>query len=241
LQGFGVDLTVETEADGTRIISLTGEAELKPQTLVVPGDPSSAAFPVVAALITPGSDITVTNVGMNPTRTGLFTMLQAMGADLTLTNERVVGGEPVADLVARYSKLEGIDVPPEIAPSMIDEFPIFFVAAACAHGTTRTTGLEELRVKESDRLALMAHGLARIGVSVEETADGLIIRGRAGEALGGPDACPTIAAELDHRIAMSFAIAGHHTSGGLKIDDMSPVDTSFPGFVDLLNALKGTA
>ncbi|MCW2393405.1 3-phosphoshikimate 1-carboxyvinyltransferase [Sphingobium sp. B1D7B] len=241
LRGFGVDLTVETQADGTRIISLTGEAELKPQTLVVPGDPSSAAFPVVAALITPGSDITVTNVGMNPTRTGLFAMLQAMGADLTLTNQREVGGEPVADILARHSTLTGIDVPPEVAPSMIDEFPIFFVAAACAQGTTRTTGLDELRVKESDRLALMAQGLARLGVSVEETPDGLIIHGRGGEPLDGGNEPPTIGADLDHRIAMSFAVAGHHTRGGLIIDDMSPVATSFPGFTDMLATLKGAA
>ncbi|MBN8831726.1 MAG: 3-phosphoshikimate 1-carboxyvinyltransferase [Sphingomonadales bacterium] len=241
LKGFGVDLRVETETDGTRIISVRGEAELRPQTLVVPGDPSSAAFPIVAALITPGSDVTVTNVGMNPTRTGIFRMLQAMGADLTITNEREVGGEPVADLVARHSTLTGIDVPPDIAPSMIDEFPIFFVAAAHAQGITRTSGLDELRVKESDRLALMAHGLARIGASVEEREDGLIITGHGGDPLGGGNSAPTIAAELDHRIAMSFAIAGLNTRGGLIIDDMSPVATSFPGFVELLSGLRGAA
>jgi 3-phosphoshikimate 1-carboxyvinyltransferase len=239
LRGFGAQLDVETLADGTRIISVTGEAELRPQTLVVPGDPSSAAFPVVAALITPGSEVTVTNVGMNPTRTGIFRMLQAMGADLTITNEREVGGEPVADLVARHSSLTGIDVPPDIAPSMIDEFPIFFVAAAHASGRTRTSGLDELRVKESDRLALMAHGLARIGALVEEQEDGLIIDGRAGDPLDGGNSAPTIAAELDHRIAMSFAIAGLNTRSGLIIDDMSPVATSFPGFTDLLRHLKG--
>lgn len=239
LRGFGAQLDVETLADGTRIISVTGEAELRPQTLVVPGDPSSAAFPVVAALITPGSEVTVTNVGMNPTRTGIFRMLQAMGADLTITNEREVGGEPVGDLVARHSNLTGIDVPPDIAPSMIDEFPIFFVAAAYASGRTRTSGLDELRVKESDRLALMAHGLARIGASVEEQEDGLIIDGRAGDPLDGGNSAPTIAAELDHRIAMSFAIAGLNTRSGLIIDDMSPVATSFPGFTDLLRHLKG--
>lgn len=241
LRGFGAQLTVETEADGTRIISLTGEAELKPQTLVVPGDPSSAAFAVVAALITPGSDVTVTNVGMNPTRTGLFRLLQAMGADLTIINEREVGGEPVADLVARHSALTGIDVPPDIAPSMIDEFPVFFVAAAHASGTTRTSGLDELRVKESDRLALMAHGLARIGVSVEEKEDGLIIEGRGGDPLGAANGTPTIAAELDHRIAMSFAVAGLATRGGLIIDDMSPVATSFPGFTAMLDQLRDAA
>jgi len=241
LRGFGAQLTVETQADGTRIISLTGEAELKPQTLVVPGDPSSAAFPVVAALITPGSDVTVTNVGMNPTRTGLFRLLRAMGADLTIINEREVGGEPVADLVARHSALTGIDVPPDIAPSMIDEFPVFFVAAAHASGTTRTSGLDELRVKESDRLALMAQGLARIGASVEGKEDGLIIAGRGGDPLSGSNGTPNIAAELDHRIAMSFAVAGLATRGGLIIDDMSPVATSFPGFTAMLDRLRDAA
>ncbi|BAK66334.1 3-phosphoshikimate 1-carboxyvinyltransferase [Sphingobium sp. SYK-6] len=241
LRGFGATLTVEAGPDGARIISIHGEAELNPQTLVVPGDPSSAAFPVVAALITPGSDVTVTNVGMNPTRAGLFRMLQAMGADLAITNEREVGGEPVADLVARHSALTGIDVPPEVAPSMIDEFPVFFVAAAHAQGITRTSGLDELRVKESDRLALMARGLARIGAMVEEQEDGLVITGSGGDPLGGGHGAPTIDAELDHRIAMSFAVAGLNTRGGLVIDDMSPVATSFPGFATMLATLRGTA
>lgn len=241
LKGFGANLHVEIEADGTRIISITGETDLRPQVLEVPGDPSSAAFPIVAALITPGSEVTVTNVGMNPTRAGLFEMLQAMGADLTITNEREVGGEPVADLIARHSQLTGIDVPPDVAPSMIDEFPVFFVAAAHAKGVTRTSGLDELRVKESDRLALMAHGLTRIGARIEEQPDGLIIEGTDGEALGGGDAAPTIAAELDHRIAMSFAVAGLNTRGGLIIDDMSPVATSFPGFTDMIAALRAGA
>jgi 3-phosphoshikimate 1-carboxyvinyltransferase len=237
LRGFGADIAVETEADGTRIISITGETELKPQTLVVPGDPSSAAFPIIAALITPGSEIKVTNVGMNPTRAGLFTLLKQMGADLMITNAREVGGEPVADLVARHSVLTGIDVPPDVAPSMIDEFPIFFVAASFAHGRTTTSGLDELRVKESDRLTLMAKGLARIGVRVEESEDGLVIDGTGGEPLGGGNSVPTIAAELDHRIAMSFAIAGLATRGGLVIDDMSPVATSFPTFMGLMRGL----
>jgi len=239
LRGFGAQLTVDVDADGTRHIAIHGEAELKPQTLVVPGDPSSAAFPVVAALITPGSDITVTNVGMNPTRSGLFTLLQAMGADLTITNERDVGGEPVADLVVRHSQLTGIEVPPDIAPSMIDEFPVFFVAASFAKGRTTTSGLDELRVKESDRLALMASNLARIGADVTERQDGLVIDGTDGAPLQGTETTPTIGAELDHRIAMSFAVAGQATTGGVVIDDMSPVATSFPGFADLLRTLKG--
>lgn len=238
LAGFGAELSVETDSDGTRHIRLTGEAELKPQSIEVPGDPSSAAFPVVAALITPGSEVTVTHVGMNPTRAGIFKMLEAMGADLTYFNERVVGGEPVADITARHSVLTGIKVPPDVAPSMIDEFPIFFVAAAMAQGKTVTTGLDELRVKESDRLALMASGLSRLGVQLAESEDGLTIQGSGGEPLSGGNSAPTIAAELDHRIAMSFAIAGLNTKGGLTIDDMSPIATSFPIFESMIEGLQ---
>lgn len=237
LKGFGATLDVEIESDGTRIISVTGEAELKGQQITVPGDPSSAAFPIVAALIVPGSEVTVTNVGMNPTRAGIFEVLKAMGADLTYSNERLVGGEPVADITARHSILTGIDVPPDVAPSMIDEFPILFVAAAVAKGRTRTSGLDELRVKESDRLALMATGLARIGARVEEVEDGLIIDGTGGAALGGGNQAPEIAASLDHRIAMSFSVAGLVTQGGLTVDDMRPVATSFPTFLPLLRQL----
>jgi 3-phosphoshikimate 1-carboxyvinyltransferase len=238
LRGFGADLTVEVDSNGVRTIRLVGEAELKPQTIEVPGDPSSAAFPIVAALITPGSEVTVTNVGMNPTRTGIYQMLEAMGADLSYSNEREVGGEPVADITARHSALRGIEVPADIAPSMIDEFPIFFVAASMATGRTVTSGLDELRVKESDRLTLMATGLARLGVLVSETEDGLIIEGSNGASLAGGNSAPTIHAELDHRIAMSFAIAGLNTDGGLMIDDMAPVATSFPGFEDMLVKLS---
>lgn len=238
LAGFGAELSVETDADGARHIRITGEAELKPQIIEVPGDPSSAAFPVVAALITPGSEVTVTNVGMNPTRAGIFKMLEAMGADLAYSKERFVGGEPVADITARHSTLTGIEVPPDMAPSMIDEFPIFFVAAAIAQGKTSTSGLDELRVKESDRLALMASGLARLGVQLTESEDGLAIEGSGGEPLSGGNSAPTIAAELDHRIAMSFAIAGLNTKGGLTIDDMSPVATSFPIFETMLSGLQ---
>ncbi len=241
LRGFGATLEVEGQEDGTRIISLTGEAELKPQDIIVPSDPSSAAFPVVAALLVPGSDVVVTNVGLNPTRAGIFEVLKAMGADLTYLNEREVGGEPVADIHVRHSALTGIDVPPDIAPSMIDEFPILFVAAAMANGITRTSGLDELRVKESDRLALMAQGLARIGARVEETEDGLVIHGSGGQPLNGGNAPPVIAASLDHRIAMSFAVAGLVTTGGLIVDDMRPVATSFPTFEPLLHTLGAMA
>ncbi len=238
LAGFGADLRVEL-VDGVRHIRLMGEAELRPQVIDVPGDPSSAAFPVVAALITPGSEVIVTNVGMNPTRAGIYRMLEAMGADLSYINERVVGGEPVADILVRHSVLSGIDVPADVVPSMVDEFPIFFVAAAMAAGRTRATGLDELRVKESDRLALMARGLERLGVRLVESEDGLAIEGSSGDPLSGGNTAPTIAAELDHRIAMSFAIAGLNTRGGLAIDDMRPVATSFPGFEAMLANLAG--
>lgn len=236
LAGFGADLTVETDGDGVRHIRLVGEAELKPQTIEVPGDPSSAAFPVVAALITPGSEVTVTHVGMNPTRTGIFKMLEAMGADLTYSNERIVGGEPVADITARHSNLTGIEVPPDVAPSMIDEFPVFFVAASVAQGRTVTSGLDELRVKESDRLALMAAGLTVIGAKVEEREDGLVIDGSGGEPLEG---AATVASALDHRIAMSFAVAGQHCYHAVSVDDVSPIATSFPTFEAMMAGLAG--
>ncbi|MBK6707185.1 MAG: 3-phosphoshikimate 1-carboxyvinyltransferase [Sphingomonadales bacterium] len=234
LAGFGTKLSIETDAQGTRHIRLVGEAELKPQTIEVPGDPSSAAFPIVAALITPGSEVTVTHVGMNPTRTGIYKMLEAMGADLTYANERIVGGEPVADITARHSALKGIEVPPDVAPSMIDEFPVFFVAASMAQGRTTTSGLDELRVKESDRLALMAAGLKAIGAAVEERADGLVIDGSGGEPLEGG---ATIASALDHRIAMSFAVAGQNCYNGVTVDDVSPIATSFPTFEAMLAEL----
>lgn len=235
LRGFGANLTIEIDADGTRNIRLTGPAELKPQIIDVPGDPSSAAFPIVAALITPGSNVTVTHVGMNPTRNGIYKMLEAMGADLTYSNEREVGGEPVADITARHSVLTGTTVPPEVAPSMIDEFPIFFVAAAMATGRTITSGLNELRVKESDRLALMAAGLTAIGAKVEETEDGLVIEGSGAKPLMGG---ASINSALDHRIAMSFAIAGQNCYHGVTVDDVSPIATSFPTFEAMLDNLK---
>jgi len=235
LRGFGADLTVDVDTDGVRHIRLMGEAELQPQQIEVPGDPSSAAFFVVAALITPASEVTVTHVGMNPTRTGIYKMLQAMGADLTFSNERDVGGEPVADITARHSVLRGIDVPPDVAPSMIDEFPVFFVAASMAQGRTTTSGLDELRVKESDRLALMATGLRAIGAQVEEREDGLTIDGSGGESLEGG---ATVTSALDHRIAMSFAVAGQNCYHAVTVDDVSPIATSFPTFEDILINLQ---
>lgn len=234
LRGFGADLQVEEDADGARIISIRGEAELKPQDIVVPGDPSSAAFPVVAALLVPRSEVTIANVGLNPTRAALFDVLRLMGADISYANEREVGGEPVADIVVRHSVLKGIETPVETVASMVDEYPVLFVAAALAEGRTIARGLEELRVKESDRIAVMAEGLRAIGARVEELEDGLIIDGTGGEKLPGG---ATIAARLDHRIAMSFAVAGLVCEAPVVIDDMSPVATSFPGFADLMIGL----
>ncbi|WP_077148129.1 3-phosphoshikimate 1-carboxyvinyltransferase [Sphingopyxis sp. KK2] len=235
LRGFGADLSVETDADGTRHIRIRGEAELKPQTIVVPGDPSSAAFFIVAALLVPGSDVTIANVGLNPTRAGLVEVLRQMGGDIELLDAREVGGEPVADLRVRHSALKGIDVDPAIAPSMIDEYPILFVAAALAEGRTTTTGLDELRVKESDRLAVMATGLGAIGARVTESEDGLAIDGTGGDPLPGGAG---VAGHLDHRICMSFAIAGLVSKAPVTIDDMAPVATSFPNFEALLASLQ---
>ena len=233
LRGFGATVTVEDSPQG-RIIAVTGEAELRPQVLTVPGDISSAAFPIVAALIVPGSDVTITNVGINPTRDGLLRALKAMGADIETLDPRIVGGEPVADLRVRHGALTGIEVPPEWAASMIDEYPILFVAAAFASGRTVMRGLEELRVKESDRIAVMAKGLAACGVAVEELADGLIVHGRGGETVAGG---ATVATELDHRIAMSFAVLGLHARAPVTIDDSAPIATSFPGFLALMQKL----
>jgi len=236
LRGFGADLSVDVETDGTRIISLTGEAELSPQHIIVPGDPSSAAFPAVAALLVPGSQVTIANVGLNPTRAGLFDLLREMGGSIDVINARDVGGEPVGDLLVTASALSGMEPDPARAPSMIDEYPIAFIAAALASGRSIFRGLEELRVKESDRITSMAEGLRSIGAHVEELEDGLIIDGTGGDLLpgGGP-----IATKLDHRIAMSFAIAGLVSKNGVEIDDMRPVATSFPGFITLFRSLGG--
>ena len=236
LAGAGAQIDIE-EVDGERVIGVTGEAELQPQHIEVPGDPSSAAFPLVAALLVPRSDVLIENVGINPTRAGLFDVLREMGADLTCENEREVGGEPVADIRARHSQLKGVDVAPEIAPRMIDEFPILFVAAAMAEGVTRTSGLNELRVKESDRLAVMAGGLQQCGVALEETEDGLTITGSGGEKLNPAEGIPQIGAHLDHRIVMSFGVAGLASLHGVSVDDISPIATSFPSFPPMMQDL----
>ncbi len=237
LKGFGADLSVE-EKDGERIITLKGEAELTAQTIVVPGDPSSAAFFVVAALIVPGSDVLIENVGLNPTRAGLFDVLRQMGGQIEEVDPREVGGEPVADLRVQHSALKGITVDPAVAPSMIDEFPVLFVAAALAEGTTTTTGLEELRVKESDRLAVMAEALELAGAKVEEREDGLVITGIGGEPLPGTPEGLAVFTHLDHRIAMSMAVAGLASKRGVQLDDTRPIGTSFPNFIALLESLS---
>nr|WP_314465100.1 3-phosphoshikimate 1-carboxyvinyltransferase [uncultured Novosphingobium sp.] len=239
LKGFGADLNVTVEADGTRVITIKGEAELKPQVIDMPGDPSSAAFFIVAALVTPGSEVVIENVGLNPTRAGLVEVLRQMGGSIAFLNEREVGGEPVADLLVKHSQLKGIEVDPAIAPAMIDEFPVLFVAASLAEGVTVTSGLDELRVKESDRLTAMAVALTLAGAQIEEREDGLVITGTGGKPLPGTDSDAQVVTHLDHRIAMSMAIAGLVSSGGVEVDDTRPIATSFPNFEDLLATLAG--
>lgn len=237
LRGFGAELEVE-ELGGERIIRIHGEAELRPQTIEVPGDPSSAAFFLVAASLVEGSDLVIENVGLNPTRAGLVTVLRRMGASIEELDAREVGGEPVADLRVRHAPLTGIEVDPAIAPSMIDEFPVLFVAAALAHGRTVTRGLEELRVKESDRIAAMAAALAAAGARVEETEDGLIVEGTGGDPLPGTGGAAAVVTHLDHRIAMSMAVAGLASRAGVDIDDTRPIGTSFPDFESLLDGCR---
>lgn len=233
LRHMGAAIWVEEAADGARLIRLRGQPELRPGNFAVPGDPSSAAFPLVAALITPGSQVTVRNVGINPLRAGLLECLREMGGDLQLANVRDAGGEQVADITASFSALRGITPPPGRAPAMIDEYPVLAVAAACAAGRTELRGLTELRVKESDRLAAMAEGLSASGVRVTELADGLIIEGCLGQIPGGS----RIATRLDHRIAMSFLVAGLNAAAPIRIDDGAMIATSFPGFRSLMQGL----
>ncbi|MGR3436260.1 MAG: 3-phosphoshikimate 1-carboxyvinyltransferase [Shimia sp.] len=233
LQGFGAELSVE-ETDEGRVITLTGQPELVPQSIVVPRDPSSAAFPVCAALITEGSDVLVPNIGLNPTRAGLFETLREMGADLTYENAREEGGEPVADLRARYSPdMQGIEVPAERAASMIDEYPVLSVVAAFATGKTHCPGVKELRVKESDRIDAMAVGLRANGVEVDEAEGSFTVHGLGGKPAGGA----TVVSHLDHRIAMSFMVLGMGTAAPVSVDDGAPIATSFPIFERLMGDL----
>jgi 3-phosphoshikimate 1-carboxyvinyltransferase len=231
LAGFGADLEIRTNTDGETVIRLTGMPDLKPQTIVVPGDPSSAAFLIVAGLIVEGSDLTIENVLLNPARTGLLTTLQEMGADLTIANERLSGGETNGDIRVRHSALRGVVVPPQRAPSMIDEYPALAIAAAFAEGSTVMDGLAELRVKESDRLDAIVRGLMANGVVCEEGAETLAVTG--GPVSGGG----TVATFLDHRIAMSFLVMGLAATNPVTIDDGATIATSFPGFVDLMAGL----
>ncbi|MCF6430169.1 3-phosphoshikimate 1-carboxyvinyltransferase [Leisingera sp. MMG026] len=234
LAGFGAEITTEETEEG-RVITLTGRPELKPQVIAVPRDPSSAAFPVCAALITPGSDVLVPNIGLNPTRAGLYYTLQDMGADLTFENMREEGGEPVADLRAKYSPgMKGIEVPPERAASMIDEYPVLSVVASFAEGKTMMGGVKELRVKESDRIDAMAKGLRINGVTVEEGDDWWEVTGLGIDGVPGGGTCESV---LDHRIAMSFMVMGMGAQKAVSVDDGGPIATSFPIFESLMGDL----
>jgi 3-phosphoshikimate 1-carboxyvinyltransferase len=232
LRHFGAEVVVEHQGHG-RLISLMGQPELVAADVLVPGDPSSAAFPLVAALLVPGSCVTVQGVGLNPLRTGLFATLREMGADLAITNERLGGGEPVGDVTATYTGLRGADVAPDRAPSMIDEYPVLAVAAACATGTTRMRGLQELRVKESDRLSATAALLSINGARLEIEGDDLLVHGGNRVPPGGG----LVETHMDHRIAMSALVLGLATEQPVRVDDSAFIDTSFPGFAALMRGL----
>ncbi len=233
---FGASVAVEDVAGGGRKVTLTGRPEITGCGVIVPGDVSSAAFPLVAALLTPGSRVTITGIGLNPLRAGLIETLAEMGARLDTVNNRTESGEPVADLNVEASPLTGVDVPPGRVPAMIDEFPILAVAAACATGTTRMRGLGELRVKESDRLAAIADGLAACGVGVESGPDWLVIHGAGGPPPGGG----LVNVNMDHRIAMAFLVLGMVSQNPVRVDDGTSIATSFPEFVTLMNRLGGS-
>ncbi|HZF33814.1 MAG TPA: 3-phosphoshikimate 1-carboxyvinyltransferase [Candidatus Angelobacter sp.] len=232
LRHFGVEVRVEMTSDGRRT-TIVGQPEITGRRIAVPADPSSAAFPLVAALLLPGSDVTLSNVGINPHRIGLIETLREMGADITFVDQRQEAGEPVADIRVRASRLRGVKVPAARAPSMIDEYPVLAVAAACAGGTTVMEGLGELRVKESDRLAAVAKGLRACGASVQDGPDSLAVQGGGGRPRGGGG----IVTNLDHRIAMAFLVMGMVAEQPIEIDDGSPIETSFPGFTALMNGL----
>jgi 3-phosphoshikimate 1-carboxyvinyltransferase len=232
LKHFGADVRVEAEGAQGRKITLRGEPELVPAPVVVPADPSSAAFPMVAALLVPGSEVILTDVMTNPLRTGLIVTLREMGADIEALDLRSDGGEEMADLRVRASALRGVEVPAGRAPSMIDEYPVLAVAASFAQGTTVMRGLKELRVKESDRLAAIAAGLAANGVDVEIEGDNLIVHGKARAAGGG-----TVTTHMDHRIAMAFLVMGLASEKPVRVDDAAIIATSFPGFSALMRAL----
>ena len=232
LKHFGAEVRVEAEGAQGRKITLRGEPELAPAPVVVPADPSSAAFPMVAALLAPGSEVILTDVMTNPLRTGLIVTLREMGADIEALDLRSDGGEEMADLRVRASALRGVEVPAARAPSMIDEYPVLAVAASFAQGTTVMRGLKELRVKESDRLAAIAAGLAANGVEVEIEGDDLIVHGKGRVPGGG-----TVATHMDHRIAMAFLVMGLASEKPVRVDDAAIIATSFPGFSALMRGL----
>lgn len=234
LRHFGMAVDVTDSEDGRRV-AILGQQELTPQTVKVPGDPSSAAFAIVAALLVPDSDMLIRDVGLNPLRTGLFDSLREMGADIVERNRRLEQGEPVADLAVRASSLTGITVPPARAPSMIDEYPVLAVAAAAARGATVMRGIAEMRVKESDRIASTVAGLRALGVTVDEFDDGMTVHGVGGPLPAVSDG--VIATDMDHRIAMSFLVYGMAAQAPVTIDDASMIDTSFPDFRALMNGL----
>lgn len=236
LKGFGAELDVDTAKNGERRISVLGQGKLIGQEVTVPADPSSAAFPLVAALIVEGSEITLPDVMLNEARVGLIDTLIEMGGDIQIINKRNSGGEEIGDLIVKSSELKGITVPAQRAASMIDEYPVLAIASAFAKGETTMLGLHELRVKESDRLAAVARGLEANGVPCEEGEDWLKVQGRPdGKGLGGG----TVTTHLDHRIAMSFLVMGMASEKPVSVDDGSVMETSFPGFVSLMNRLGG--
>lgn len=234
LRHFGATLRETTDDAGHCVITLKGDADLRPAEVTVPSDPSSAAFPAVAALLVEGSDVLLPGVLMNPTRAGLYETLREMGADIAILNPREAGGEPVADIRVRASALKGVDVPPERAPAMIDEYPVLAVAAACASGRTVMRGLGELKVKESDRLSAIAEGLKANGVAVEIEGETLIV---VGKGRGGVEGGATVQTHLDHRIAMAFLVLGLASRDGVRVDDVRMIATSFPSFVGDMRAL----
>ncbi len=248
LAQFGVEIESRLKDDGAKEITLTGQTEITGREVRVPGDISSAAYPLVAVLLTPGSEIVIRNLGVNPLRAGLVDTLIEMGASIGLDDQREQAGEKVADLTACASELRGVNVPAHRAPSMIDEYPVLAVAAACAEGTTTFEGVGELRVKESDRLSAIALGLSDCGIDVEETKDSLTIHGVGGAPQGitppgisppgiSPQGGATIASHLDHRMAMAFLVMGMASEQPITVDDGGPIETSFPGFARLMNGL----
>jgi 3-phosphoshikimate 1-carboxyvinyltransferase len=233
LSYFGAEISTKKIKNGSRKIILVGQPELTGRRIIIPGDISSAAFIIVGALITPGSNVEIKNVGINPLRTGLLDSLNEMGADLKILKVRESTNEQVADIQIKYKQLNGVTIPADRAPSMIDEYPILSIAASVAQGTSVFEGVGELRIKESDRLAAMAEGLKDCGVVTNTTANSLTITGTGGRPLGGV----TIASQLDHRIAMSYLVLGLVSQNPISIDDADPIETSFPGFINLMNQL----